>query len=160
MEKEESYASKFFKALKTPIHKIRENLFLGNRKYNYEILKEKDIKSVVRLSIDEYPTPNGEENIKYHIFTLDDRPECNILKLIPEILAIIEISIKDNENILVQCEKGASRSASFVIAYLMKVDYLTYEEAFRLVVNIRGCVKPNPGFVTQLEEYQKNLNIL
>lgn len=49
---------------------------------------------------------------------------------------------------------GISRSASVVIAYVMKAYNWSLEKAFEFVKKKRNCIRPNPGFVTQLEIYQ------
>lgn len=56
-------------------------------------------------------------------------------------------------NILVHCHKGISRSASFVIGYLMKKNEFTLEEALTHVQSCRPIVQPNSAFITQLQSY-------
>lgn len=58
---------------------------------------------------------------------------------------------------LVHCVKGISRSASFVIAYLIKYYNMTYDDAYDYLKNKRSCIDPNKGFVKQLREFEKNL---
>jgi protein-tyrosine phosphatase len=43
-----------------------------------------------------------------------------------------------------------SRSASFVIAYMMREKALSFDEAYSFVQKARPCVFPNQGFVKQL----------
>lgn len=59
-------------------------------------------------------------------------------------------------NILVHCHKGISRSASFVIGYLMRKNELTFEEALAHLQMIRPMVQPNASFIIQLQKYQPN----
>lgn len=56
---------------------------------------------------------------------------------------------------LVQCHAGASRSASIVIAYLMRKNGWGFLKAAEFVREKRPRVKPNQGFVEQLKEYEK-----
>lgn len=56
--------------------------------------------------------------------------------------------------ILVHCAQGISRSATLVIMYLMRTEDLTYEQALALVQKHRDIVQPNPGFVSQLKEFE------
>jgi len=56
--------------------------------------------------------------------------------------------------ILVHCAQGISRSATLVIMYLMRTGDLTYEQALALVQKHRDIVQPNPGFVSQLKEFE------
>lgn len=49
---------------------------------------------------------------------------------------------------------GISRSASVVIAYVMKAYDWNLEKALEFVKTKRNCIKPNSGFLKQLEIYQ------
>lgn len=59
--------------------------------------------------------------------------------------------------ILVHCLKGVSRSASFVIAYLMKKNEFSFDEALGYVQSIRPIVAPNVAFIAQLKAYDSQL---
>lgn len=48
---------------------------------------------------------------------------------------------------------GKSRSASIVIAYLMKECHMSFEKAYKLVVSKRAKASPNASFVKQLKEF-------
>ncbi len=50
--------------------------------------------------------------------------------------------------------QGISRSASIVIAYLIRNRGMSYDNAFALVRHERACVKPNSGFVQALREWE------
>jgi len=52
---------------------------------------------------------------------------------------------------LVHCAAGVSRSASFMIAFLMKDQGIGYEESRKIVKSKRNIVNPNSGFVSQLK---------
>jgi protein-tyrosine phosphatase len=79
-----------------------------------------------------------------------------------DILAHMETAYKFIEegkhygNVLVHCHKGVSRSASFVIGYLMKKNEFTLEEAIAHVQMIRPAVQPNSSFLSQLAKYSPN----
>jgi protein phosphatase slingshot len=49
---------------------------------------------------------------------------------------------------------GISRSASVVIAYVMKAKNWNLNKALTFVKNKRNCIKPNENFLKQLEVYQ------
>lgn len=50
---------------------------------------------------------------------------------------------------------GVSRSASIVIAYLMRYKGISYEEARKLLEKARPQIRPNDGFVRQLKLYER-----
>jgi dual specificity phosphatase 12 len=57
---------------------------------------------------------------------------------------------------LILCSNaGVSRSASFVIAYMIREQRMKFEEALAFVQNKRPVVFPNNGFIKQLREYGK-----
>ena len=56
------------------------------------------------------------------------------------------------------CVVGSSRSASIVIAFLMKKINLDFNQALEYVQSIRNIVNPNHGFVKQLRKYELELN--
>lgn len=65
--------------------------------------------------------------------------------------------MKQGKNTIVQCHGRVSRSATIVIAFLMKVKKMTLNEAYTFLKEKRSRVKPNQGFWAQLEQYEKEL---
>ncbi|KAK3546613.1 hypothetical protein QTP70_030642, partial [Hemibagrus guttatus] len=49
---------------------------------------------------------------------------------------------------------GVSRSVTLVVAYIMTVTGLGWQEALAAVRVARPCATPNPGFQKQLQEFQ------
>lgn len=64
---------------------------------------------------------------------------------------------KREPSILIHCSNGNSRSASVMIAYLMKYQELNFETALSIVKRLRKRAIPNLGFVIQLRKYEKKL---
>lgn len=58
---------------------------------------------------------------------------------------------------LVHCFAGISRSPTIVLAYLMKHYGHTLERALSICKDARPRIEPNPGFLKQLEAYEKEL---
>jgi hypothetical protein len=54
---------------------------------------------------------------------------------------------------------GISRSTTIVIAYLVATTRMTPREALATVQSKRAIVRPNPGFMSQLEEYYSTLTL-
>jgi protein-tyrosine phosphatase len=70
----------------------------------------------------------------------------------------MENSLKNNEAVLVFCALGVSRSASIVIAYIMKKYNKNYEDAIDIVQKKRSIIEPNQGFIKQLINFENFLN--
>ena len=103
--------------------------------------------------------------------------ECNN-KNLPKDIKELHLKVKDLENfelydffeqanefinkckleggiLLVHCKYGISRSASFVIAYLIKYMRYTVDDALKFVSEKRSQIKPNKGFLLQLYNYEE-----
>ena len=136
------------------IDKIDENLYLGNvmAANNVEDLKAKGIKKV--LTVMDFEIPKYDEKDFVHkVFYIEDYSGQNIIQYFGECLNFI----KGEENVLVHCMAGASRSATIVIAYLMWTKKMKFDDALEFAKNKRSIVYPNRGFREQLKMFEKML---
>ena len=62
---------------------------------------------------------------------------------------------EQGNRVLVHCLAGMSRSATIVIAYLLATTAMTITEATEFVRSKRSIIRPNYGFINQLEQYEK-----
>ena len=67
--------------------------------------------------------------------------------------------ISENK-VFVHCKEGMSRSATIVIAYLMKSMNFRYDDALKYVKSRRPIVDPNPGFRSQLKQLDEQLCLI
>ncbi|KAL0038049.1 hypothetical protein WJX79_000323 [Trebouxia sp. C0005] len=81
---------------------------------------------------------------------LEDADHANLLLHVPSASAFIQSALYGGGQVLVHCAAGISRSATVVMAYLMKTEQLTPEEALEAVRQHAPWVDPNPGFKHQL----------
>ncbi|CAI5712717.1 unnamed protein product [Peronospora destructor] len=58
-------------------------------------------------------------------------------------------------SVLVHCVYGQSRSAAVCVAYLMATQGKTLLEAYDVVQQARQCISINPGFLRQLELFER-----
>ena len=61
---------------------------------------------------------------------------------------------EQGNRVLVHCLAGMSRSATIVIAYLLATTAMTTTEATEFVRSKRSIIRPNYGFINQLEQYE------
>ena len=97
------------------------------------------------------------EKFQYHKIELVDKENENIRKYFDETNMFIHNAIINKGNVLVHCYAGISRSSSIIIAYLMKHNHMTFNDAFKLIKEKRGNIRPNSGFILQLKAYEKEL---
>lgn len=115
-------------------------------------LKNKNINTIICVAEEVKITLNNS-NITIHKYNLQDSYECDISLYFDKITDIIH-----KQNILlVNCVAGISRSASFVIAYLMKYYEMNLKDAFLYVRKRRNQICPNKKFMTYLYEYEFKL---
>ena len=66
-------------------------------------------------------------------------------------------SLMENKSVLVHCAMGKSRSATIIIAYLMVTNRLSLKEAYDYVKEKRPQIAPNPSYIKDLIEFEKQL---
>ena len=137
------------------IDEIEDNLYLGNfqASENIQQLKDLGIKKVLSV-IDNDDFPNYKsEGIIHKKVDVSDFEHQNIIQYFGECLNFI----KGEEKVLVHCMAGASRSATIVIAYVMWINKMKYEDVLNFVMLKRPIVYPNNGFREQLKIFEKLL---
>ena len=105
------------------------------------------------LNVSASNIPELYEHITYKAIKILDIPETNIVSYFSECFLFIDAALSINGHILVHCNAGVSRSASIVIGYLMKIQGISYEDAYKHVKSLRSAICPNQGFVKQLRLY-------
>ncbi|CAF2045459.1 unnamed protein product [Rotaria magnacalcarata] len=81
----------------------------------------------------------------------------NILQYFDQTLEYIHQKLLLNQNILVHCQGGISRSPSFVIGYLIKYHSKTFDQAYSFTKEKRKIINPNFNFLTQLKRYEQTI---
>ncbi|XP_026667203.1 dual specificity protein phosphatase 19-like [Ceratina calcarata] len=130
------------------VARIIPGLFLSSQDpvVHKELLQQYEIRHILSVGID---APIKYDFIKYYYCDLLDLPESNLLAVVKKCVRIIHEN--RDENILVHCNAGVSRSSAIVISYLMALENIKYDDAHDRVKMIRNCIKPNEGFVQQLK---------
>ena len=136
-----------------PTH-IIDNIYIGNA-YNaadYYTLKKLGIKKIVNVS-EEISNYFPSEFEYYNIKVLDNEDG----RLKPHYNKFISFTNQSNKsdddkdnNILVHCFMGSSRSATLVVLYLMRNHHMTFEDAYKFIKNKRNIVNLNTMFAKEL----------
>ena len=140
---------------KEPIHKIVDNLFLGDFRAadNPQLLQSHGITHVVNCAFNlpsKYP-----QMFTYLNLNLRDEPDQSIFPQIDNAYKFI----KDNPhtNIFVHCVHGMSRSGSVIVYYLMKEKAMRMQESIEFIGKIREVINPNEWFRRQLMEKEREI---
>ncbi|KAL4506869.1 hypothetical protein ABPG72_001290 [Tetrahymena utriculariae] len=139
--------------------RLKGNLYLGSV-YGADSIKQDNSQKIFSiLSIGNEP----ENQIKFdpkefNHMTLEiyDHPNFKILPFFETAISFINQELQEN-NLLIHCFAGASRSSTIVIAYLMKEHKMSFLEAFNLAKSKRQKTNPNQGFLEQLKQYENIL---
>jgi atypical dual specificity phosphatase len=137
-------------------------LYLGNY---YEatdaiILRELGITHIVDATSENLSQVTAETlGLCYLPIPIWDMEGVNIAEHFEKVfLFITEAKERSSGRILVHCRAGISRSATFVLGYLMHAGHVTsLKEALKCVVEQRPYVLPNKSFREQLLEYEMTL---
>lgn len=111
------------------------------------------ILSPIYNRIDQLP----EDTIQKLYIHMDDLPSSNLLEHLEPITKFFNQCLGEGRNVLIHCTAGRSRSVSFLIAYIMIIYKMSFEDAFQLVQNFRPEIRINSGFIHQLQSLDKLL---
>lgn len=136
------------------ISEIMDGLFLGSIEsiFNLDGLNYRSIKHVIS-ALSDNPF-NCEFQFNHYFIPMDDTEEQNLLFILNRTYDLIFNCLNKNENILVHCQSGISRSAAIVIGFLMRQYSYCYFDAYHLVLAKRPIIKPNVNFQKQLAIYE------
>ncbi|CAF3377208.1 unnamed protein product [Rotaria socialis] len=133
---------------------ILPHLYLGSEwnASNFEELKANNIGYVLNVSreIDNF----FPGHFKYLNVRVHDHDDADLLKEWEKTFRFINEAKANNQCCLVHCKMGISRSASTVLAYLMKENNHSFADALEHVKTRRSCINPNGGFRNQLLIYE------
>uniref|UniRef100_A0A8C0SY46 JNK pathway associated phosphatase n=1 Tax=Canis lupus familiaris TaxID=9615 RepID=A0A8C0SY46_CANLF len=108
------------------------------------------------LSAASRPSCPDSPGVKYLCIPAADSPSQNLTRHFKESIKFIHECRLRGEGCLVHCLAGVSRSVTLVIAYVMTVTDLGWEDALHTVRAGRSCANPNLGFQRQLQEFEKH----
>lgn len=138
---------------------IEPNLFLSNLTVATDVdwLRRNKITHI--LTVESFPLPQKvttylpDITLKY--IQVTDMPREDLLNHFESSSEFIRKALESNGKVLVHCYFGMSRSATLVIAYIMKKYRMGFNDAYELVRQKRRFVCPNLGFQAQLKLYEE-----
>ena len=137
---------------------ILDRIILGNacNARNFYELENNDIGLIVNCSKD---IPNYfEPNIEYIRVYVEDKLDQDIYTFLDKTINYMDTYLKENpqKNIFVHCFMGSSRSATVIIAYLIKFRKYTRRDALLFLKQKRHLVNINTDFFKQLKRFEKD----
>ncbi|ORX56463.1 hypothetical protein BCR36DRAFT_580767 [Piromyces finnis] len=133
-------------------------LYLGSLYTSQEHhLIKYNIKHIIRLGTDFNISYTDPSKFNFYNFDIFDLPREPIKELFKRANDIIEKARLNNENVLVHCHAGVSRSSTIILAYLMRYKGMSLYDAWCSTFKIRPIIRPNDGFAIALQEYEKML---
>ena len=139
------------------LHQVVDGVYIGSQDaaHNLSGLQECQITHVLNVA-------TGIRNVfldqyKYFNVELLDVPETDVRCVFERTNEFIRQAVAEHGRVLIHCNAGISRSSCIVLAYLLGVHRMAYEEAYKLVKAARPNIRPNDGFVRQLKDYANEI---
>jgi protein-tyrosine phosphatase len=145
------------------VKEIISGLFLGNAEDAKDIawMKENDISTVMCCMTDEeaqlahlYSGYYNTVGITWFNINVDDTEEERIDEYFDSTYDLITDHRCQEKNIMIHCRQGISRSATIVLAYLIRENKWTRRQAIEYVSRISPIIDPNDGFMDRLKELE------
>lgn len=135
-------------------------LFLGNEQdaQDLDTMQRLNIGYVINVTT-HLPLYHYEKGLlNYKRLPATDSNKQNLRQYFEEAFEFIEEAHQCGKGLLIHCQAGVSRSATIVIAYLMKHTWMTMTDAYKFVKGKRPIISPNLNFMGQLLEFEEDLN--
>jgi len=146
----------------TPGNNKRAASKIAPRLYLTCLATAKDVTQLANLgithvvsAIEAAPTFSSTYPLRTLHISVSDYDGEDILSHLPSTTSFIRGALAESPNnrVLVHCLMGVSRSTTVVIAYLIATTKMTPREALDAVRAKRAFVRPNRGFMSQLQDY-------
>ncbi|KAJ3363996.1 Serine/threonine/tyrosine-interacting-like protein 1 [Allomyces arbusculus] len=132
-------------------------------------LKAFGITHVVRIGFFDPNPIHIAPDVQYHTYVMEDAEEEPIDSLFEAACSVIDEArnmrvpvpgatdgATRSGRVLVHCHAGVSRSATIILAYMMRMGF-KLAEAFDLAFRQRPIIRPNEGFGRKLQAYERKL---
>eukprot|EP00743_Colponemidia_sp_Colp-15_P010289 GILK01011315.1.p1 GENE.GILK01011315.1~~GILK01011315.1.p1 ORF type:complete len:203 (-),score=17.92 GILK01011315.1:68-643(-) len=135
-------------------------LYLGTceNANDLQMLKDLKIKYILNVTqMDQSGVPNYFQDRSEFVYFNKHMLDSDLQKITGDSLEgcmrfLEQARRADEGNVLVHCKHAKSRSPTVVMAYLIRRQDMTFDQAFQLVTSKRTGVEPAQGFIDQLQE--------
>lgn len=133
------------------VNHVIDHVYIGSvdGAFHLPVLEQNGFTCIVDLS--NLASVPRSAQINYMIIPVDDSPNTDLSRYFQEASAFIDQCAASSGKVLVHCMAGISRSATIVLAYLMLRKQMSLKDALGLLMSQRPWVKPNAGFIRQLQ---------
>jgi protein-tyrosine phosphatase len=138
--------------LSVPLTEVQSNLYMGSIKdaFDLKLLREHNITHILNISKE---VPNFfPDAFEYKWIQISDKLDVPISKFFEDSNLFILRGLEKG-SVLVHCACGISRSATIMLAFLVRHRDFEPMEALKFLRKKRPIVKPNAGFIQQLKRY-------
>ncbi|CAF0917124.1 unnamed protein product [Didymodactylos carnosus] len=137
---------------------IVPHVFVGNSTdaQNRDRLNQHHITHIVNATPD-IPC-KWENDYRYLRVSILDLLSENIRQHFIPVSNFIDEAVRNNGNVLVHCSAGISRSPTLVLAYMINLLNMPFQEACCKMQSSRQIVAPNVSFLGQLLEFEKKIH--
>uniref|UniRef100_A0A915BW81 protein-tyrosine-phosphatase n=1 Tax=Parascaris univalens TaxID=6257 RepID=A0A915BW81_PARUN len=134
-------------------------LYLGSQQDALDpaLLNKYGIQYVINLSVN-CPRPESVKQEGHFMrIPVNDSYQEKLLPHFEEAFKFLDKVSQRGSVVLIHCLAGISRSPTLAIAYIMRQNKWTSEQAYRFVKEKRPSISPNFNFMGQLLEYESQL---
>ncbi|CAK58925.1 unnamed protein product (macronuclear) [Paramecium tetraurelia] len=132
---------------------IENKLYLGGGDHAQDTEMLVDILGITHVVNATIEIKNYCDQLKYLNIKIYDEPHIEVKQYFEDVYQFIENALQmENGKVFVHCAQGKSRSACFIVMYLMRKFSWGFEKAYEFVRECREVVCINEGFINQLIE--------
>lgn len=139
----------FIDSFSNKMTEIFDWLYLGGKRDIFPLCISSNIDIVINVARELYTFEYPDGIVVYRL-SLRDHIDENIYVHFASMYLYLEIARLKGYKVLIHCRAGISRSASFVLYYLMRKNRWSLTRALLFVQSKRPQVSPNQGFLRQL----------
>eukprot|EP01002_Notosolenus_urceolatus_P007660 NODE_3044_length_989_cov_7.436170_g2542_i0.p1 GENE.NODE_3044_length_989_cov_7.436170_g2542_i0~~NODE_3044_length_989_cov_7.436170_g2542_i0.p1 ORF type:complete len:280 (+),score=10.65 NODE_3044_length_989_cov_7.436170_g2542_i0:78-917(+) len=138
---------------------IKDGIYLGSAldASNFDDLEKLGIRTIINCC-PEIQVQRDTDRFRYVCFPMEDRSDYPIDRDLPAAIQAIKVALSLG-GVLVHCHRGISRSTTIVVAYLMKAEGMSFDDALSFVTSKRCQAAPNLGFVLALQAFAEEIGV-